>query len=182
MNYWIKHIKNKLILYDKLSDRYETSKLVSLILLVLLAGIFIHSPNITGLLSGIGVILIVSCWAIFRMLVNGGEIKTDYSIYDIPQEGDIITFTKNKTFNSFSRPITKTSITSSAVYIKIKVFIQKGDKYKVRRVIRGIDDVALEIVSITDESDDCAISFIETKNYWKTKSDLRNNKIEQILN
>jgi hypothetical protein len=103
-------------------------------------------------------------------------------IYDIPQEGDIITFTKNKTFNSFSRPITKTSITSSAVYIKIKVFIQKGDKYKVRRVIRGIDDVALEIVSITDESDDCAISFIETKNYWKTKSDLRNNKIEQILN
>jgi hypothetical protein len=48
MNYWIKHIKNKLILYDKLSDKYETSKLVSLILLVLLAGIFIHSPNITG--------------------------------------------------------------------------------------------------------------------------------------
>jgi hypothetical protein len=130
MNYWIKHIKNKLILYDKLSDKYETSKLVSLILLVLLAGIFIHSPNITGLSSGIGLILIVSCWAIFRVLVNGDRIKSDFSIYEIPSEGDIITFTKDKTFSSFSRPITKTSITSSAVYIKLKVFIHKVKNIK----------------------------------------------------
>lgn len=171
MNYLTKHLTNKLIFFNRLSDKYETSKLVSLMLLIVLSGIFIHIPNILGLLSGISILFIVSCWAIFRMLVNGGEIKTDYSIYDIPQEGDIITFTKNKTFNSFSRPITK-----------IKVFIQKGDKYKVRRVIRGIDDVVLEIISLEDESNDCAISFIETKNYWKTKSDLRNNKIEQILN
>jgi len=182
MNYLTKHLTNKLIFFNRMSDKYETSKLVSLMLLILLSGIFIHIPNILGLLSGISILFIVSCWAIFRMLVNGGEIKTDYSIYDIPQEGDIITFTKNKTFNSFSRPITKTSITSSAVYIKIKVFIQKGDKYKVRRVIRGIDDVVLEIISLEDESNDCAISFIETRSYWKTKSDLRNNKIEQILN
>ena len=182
MNYWTKHITNKLIFFNKLSDKYETSKLVSLILLVLLAGIFFVFPNIIGLFCGIGILFIVSCWAIFRMLVNQGEIKTDFSIYDIPQEGDIITFTKDKTFSSFSRPITKTSITSSAVYIKIKVFIQKGDKYKIRRVIRGIDDMSLEIVSLKDESDDCAISFMETRSNWKTKSDLRNNKIEQILN
>jgi hypothetical protein len=38
------------------------------------------------------------------------------------------------------------------------------------------------IVEAQFQSYDCAISFIETRNYWKTKSDLRNNKIEQILN
>jgi hypothetical protein len=183
MSYWIKHITNKLIFFNKLSDRYETAKFLSLVFLILISGIFIHlTTNMTGLFCGIGILFIVSCWAIFRMLVYRKEIKTDFSIYDIPQEGDIITFIKDKTFNSFSQPITKTSISSSAVYIKIKVFIQKGDKYKVTNVIRTIDDVSLKIVSLSDESDDCAISFIETRNYWKTKSDLRNNKIEQILN
>jgi hypothetical protein len=41
--------------------------------------------------------------------------------------------------------------------------------------------VVLEIVSLEDESNDCAISFMETRSYWKTKSDLRNYKIQQIL-
>lgn len=182
MNYWTKHITNKLILFNKISDKYETSKLVGLMLLILLAGIFFVLPNIIGLFCGIGILFIVSCWAIFRMLVNQGEIKTDFSIYEIPKEGEIITFIKSKTFDSFTRPVLKTSITSSAVYIKMKVVIEKGDEYKVRKVIWGLDDMALEIVSVKDNSDDCVISFLETNRFWKSKRDIRNDKIEQILN
>lgn len=181
MRYWIKHITNKLIFFNKLSDKYEISKFVSLILMILLAGIFLAFPNKIGLFCGIGILLIVSCWAIFRMLVNIGEIKSDFSIYEIPSEGDIITFNKDKTFNSLSQPIIKSSISSSAIYIKIKVSIQKGDKYKVTNVIRKIDDVSLKIVRLSDELDDCVISFLETRGCWKTTADLRNNKIEQIL-
>ena len=170
MNYLTKHLTNKLIFFNKLLDRYETAKFLSLVFLVLLSGIFIQlTTNITGLFCGIGILFIVSCWAIFRMLVNDDKIKTDLSIYDIPNEGEIVQFIKKQTFNSFSYPIIQR--TTSAVYMKMKVHINENDEYRVRRVIQRPDDITLEIVNVNDESDDCLISFLETRKNWKTKRD-----------
>ena len=181
MSYWIKHITNKLIFFNKLSDRYETAKFLSLVFLILISGIFIHlTTNMTGLFCGIGILFIVSCWAIFRMLVNDDKIKIDFSIYDIPNEGEIIQFIKKQTFNSFSYPIIQRT-TSGGVYMKMKVYINESDEYRVRRVIQRPDDITLEIVNVNDESDDCLISFLETRKNWKTKRDIRNIKISQIL-
>jgi len=181
MNYLTKHLKNKLIYFNKLSDRYETVKFLSLVFLVLLSGIFTHfTTTITGLFCGIGILFIVSCWAIFRMLVNDDKIKIDFSIYDIPNEGEIIQFIKKQTFNSFSYPIIQRT-TSGGVYMKMKVYINESDEYRVRRVIQRPDDITLEIVNVNDESDDCLISFLETRKNWKTKRDIRNIKISQIL-
>jgi hypothetical protein len=155
-------------------------------LLFLLAIIFIIQPNLIpildGLFTGISLITMLSIWMIFRTFVNQGEIiKSDYSIYDVPKVGDSIIFVKNKTFDSFSRPITRTSITSSAVYIKLKVEIKKGEEYRVTKTLWRIDDFVIEIVSVNDPTDDCAISFLETREYWKTKRDLREQKLNQIL-
>jgi hypothetical protein len=61
------------------------------------------------------------------------------------------------------------------------VYINESDEYRVRRVIQRRDDITLEIVSVNDESDDCVISFLETRKSWKTKRDIRNIKINQIL-
>ena len=59
MSYWIKHITNKLIFFNKLSDRYETAKFLSLVFLILISGIFIHlTTNMTGLFCGIGILFI----------------------------------------------------------------------------------------------------------------------------
>jgi hypothetical protein len=174
MRYWTKHIINKLIYYDRLSDKYETSKFISLMLLFLLAMI---SVIFDGLFIGISLFVMLSIWMIFRTFVNQGEIiKSDYSIYDVPKVGDSIIFVKNKTFDSFSRPITRTSITSSAVYIKLKVEIKKGEEYRVTKTLWGIDDFVIEIVSVNDPTDD-----LETREYWKTKRDLREQKLNQIL-
>jgi hypothetical protein len=182
MNYWTKHITNKLILLNKKLDNYETFKLISLMIIMLVVVIFISQSNLYGLILGIGILLMIIYY--FRMLIIQDEIGIDFSIYDIPEEGEIITFIKKKTFDSFTRPIFKTSITSYGIYsyIKMKVVIEKGDEYKVQKVIWGSDVISLQIVSVKDDSDDCVISFLETNRFWKSKRNIRNDKINKLLN
>jgi hypothetical protein len=135
-------------------------------------------PNVVIMLSNplIGVSMYVLLFPFFlsRYFYITGSLKFDKSMYDIPLIGELVSIEKDFYFDGrFLKFINPTDPSIKPSTIKI-------NRLRVAKVIDVIDmkgdwDIFLEF-----SNDTVVVPYFESRSYWKTKSDIRSEKLRKI--
>jgi len=166
-------LKNKLYLFDKwLSEGRNTL----LVLLLVVGSTFMISYEPT-LFYGIGLLSIICFYVVFvKAKILGLDWKLDKSLYDVPQDQEIIVVTKNFYWDGSLKSYHVQSHTSKPN----TVFIEKGTELKVIHFKETDDDWILMLKKGNGEIV-ITVNYLESKDYYKTKSQIREEKLNKLL-
>jgi hypothetical protein len=173
-------LKNSFYRFNRWLDNNELTKFFLLLSSVLLFTLPLHFGGVTGLFISISAITIVCLFVIFRMNIMNDVVKFDRSKYQVPQVGEIVIVKKDFYYDGQFRKFINTSDQS-----------QKPNWWK---VLKGTE---LVILNVDEDDGDWKIRFIEptfnsqtkgsmnlyyldTKDYWDTKSNIRNKLLSRI--
>lgn len=161
MKYLIKIILNKIYLFD-LRIHESPFGLLFPVVWILLSMIFLYFINLF-----IGIIGLCSICAYILLIPR---ISLDLSIYDIPVPGDKIVFTKDYCEKEyFKRKYT----------LPLNISIKKGTEFSICSQHPNIKGLVLRIID--NDSNYYDVFYLDIKGYFKTKSQLRNDKLKKIL-
>ncbi len=173
-------LKNIFYRFNRWLDNNEITKFLLLLLSVLLFTLPLHFGGATGLFVSISTITIVCLFVIFRMNIMNDVVKFDRSKYDVPEAGEIVIVKKDFYYDGQFRKFINTSDQS-----------QKPNWWKVPK------GTELVILNVDEDDGDWKIRFIEptfnsqtkgsmnlyyldTKDYWDTKANIRNKLLSRI--
>lgn len=173
-------LKNSFYRFNRWLDNNEVTKFLLLLLSVLLFTLPLHFGGVTGLFISISVITIVCLFVIFRMNIMNDVVKFDRSKYDVPEAGEIVVVKKDFYYDGQFRKFINTSDQS-----------QKPNWWKVPK------GTELFILNVDEDDGDWKIRFIEptfnsqtkgsmnlyyldTKDYWDTKANIRSKILSKI--
>ena len=173
-------LKNSIFRFNRWLDNNEMIKLSLLLLSVLLFTLPLHFGGATGLFVSISTITIVCLFVIFRMNIMNDKVKFDRSKYDVPEAGEIVIVKKDFYYDGQFRKFINTSDQS-----------QKPNWWKVPK------GTELVILNVDEDDGDWKIRFIEptfnsqtkgsmnlyyldTKDYWDTKANIRSKILSRI--
>ena len=173
-------LKNSFYRFNRWLDNNEVTKFLLLLLSVLLFTLPLHFGGATGLFVSISTITIVCLFVIFRMNIMNDKVKFDRSKYDVPEAGEIVIVKKDFYYDGQFRKFINTSDQS-----------QKPNWWKVPK------GTELVILNVDEDDGDWKIRFIEptfnsktkgsmnlyyldTKDYWDTKANIRSKILSKI--
>ena len=166
-------LKNKLYLFDKWLSKDRNTLLV--LLLVATSTIMIQFKPFT--FYGIGLLSLICFYIVFvKAKILGGQWKLDKSIYDVPQVEEIVVTTKNFYWDGSLKSYHVQSHTSKPN----TVFIEKGTELKIIHLRENDDDWVL-MLKKGDGEIIITVNYLESKDYYKTKSQIREDKIKKLL-
>lgn len=203
-------IKNHIYYFNSYLDDYPQHKLIFMLFIISFASI---SLNFINLWLGIASYIFLGLLTLSRHQIICGKLKMDFSVYDIPNIGDIIVFNKgtklenvkpsslwrkeieNLLITQMSSILSRTSSTT-----QIPTTIWSFNKL---RLIKLLDNeltpfqketqLSFKVVKVEKYNKDISIniedhlgyiiniSFLKSKKYWKTQSQLRDYQIKKIL-
>lgn len=150
--------------------------IIIVIIPILVANLLIIFGNF---IIGPSILLSLSIFVILRMRIQTGQIKFDRSKYDIPKIGETVIIKKPFYWNgSFHKNPPNTGpgskpcyyvITDEKDYIIVDIKEVDGDWY-----IYLKNEESLLGSTIMD------IKYFESRKYWETKSNIRNNKLKKL--
>ena len=173
-------LKNSFYRFNRWLDNNEVTKFLLLLLSVLLFTLSLHFGGATGLFLSISTITIVCLFVIFRVNIMNDKVKFDRSKYDVPEAGEIVVVKKDFYYDGQFKKFINTSDQS-----------QKPNWWKVPK------GTELIIINVDETDGDWKIRFIEptfnsqtkgsmnlyyldTKDYWDTKSNIRNKLLKKL--
>ena len=173
-------LKNSFYRFNRWLNNNEITKFLLLLLSVLLFTLPLHFGGVTGLFVSISTITIVCLFVIFRMNIMNDKVKFDRSKYDVPEAGEIVIVKKDFYYDGSFRKFINTSDQS-----------QKPNWWKVPK------GTELVILNVDEDDGDWKIRFIEptfnsqtkgsmnlyyldTKDYWDTKANIRSKILNKI--
>ena len=173
-------LKNSFYRFNRWLDNNEITKFLLLLLSVLLFTLPLHFGGATGLFVSISAITIVCLFVIFRMNIMNDVVKFDRSKYVVPDTGEIVVVKKDFYYDGQFKKFINTSDQS-----------QKPNWWKVPK------GTELIIINVDETDGDWKIRFIEptfnsqtkgsmnlyyldTKDYWDTKSNIRNKVLNKL--
>ena len=174
-------LKNSFYRFNRWLDNNEVTKFFLLLSSIILFTLPLHFGGVTGLFVSISVISIVCLFVIFRMNIMNDFVKFDRSKYDdVPEAGEIVVVKKDFYYDGQFRKFINTSDQS-----------QKPNWWKVPK------GTELVILNVDEDDGDWKIRFIEptfnsqtkgsmnlyyldTKDYWDTKSNIRNKILSKL--
>jgi hypothetical protein len=166
-------LKNKLYLFDRWLSKDRN---VLLVLLLVVSSTLMISYEPT-LFYGIGLLSIICFYIVFvRAKILGGQWKLDKSVYDVPQVEEIIVTTKDFYWDGSLKSYHVQNMTSKPN----TVFIEKGTELKVIHLIEAVDDWVLMLKKGNGEII-ITVNYLESKDYYKTKSQIREDKLKKLL-
>ena len=166
-------LKNKLYLFDKWLSKDRNTLLV---LLLVVGSTFMISYEPT-LFYGIGLLSIICFYVVFvKAKILGQDWELDKSLYDVPQDQEIIVVTKNFYWDGSLKSYHVQSHTSKPN----TVFIEKGTELKVIHFKETDDDWILMLKKGNGEII-ITVNYLESKDYYKTKSQIREEKLNKLL-
>jgi len=166
-------LKNKLYLFDKWLSKDRNTLLV--LLLVATSTIMIQFKPFT--FYGIGLLSLICFYIVFvKAKILGGQWKLDKSVYDVPQKDEIIVTTKNFYWDGSLKSYHVQSHTSKPN----TVFIEKGTELKIIHLKEIDDDWSLMLKKGNGEII-ITVNYLESKDYYKTKSQIREDKLKKLL-
>lgn len=171
MKYLIKIILNKIYLFD-LRIHESPFGLLFPVVWILLSMIFLYFINLF-----IGIIGLCSICAYILLIPR---ISLDLSIYDIPVPGDKIVFTKDYDESEFFNKIL-THIPGQYRHVMNlnKISIKGGTEFSICSQHPNIKGLVLRIID--NDSKYYDVFYLDIKGYFKTKSQLRDDKLKKIL-
>ena len=170
-------LKNSFYRFNRWLDRNETFKFLFIVSIVACGMINIQFGN---LFLGVFMILSLTSLGLYRILIHDGMVKFDRSKYQVPQVGEIVVVKKDFYYDGSFRKFINTSDQS-----------QKPNWWKVPK------GTELVILNVDEDDGDWKIRFIEptfnsqtkgsmnlyyldTKDYWDTKSNIRNKLLKKL--
>ena len=166
-------LKNKLYLFDKWLSKDRNT----LFILFLVATSTTLIQFETTIFYGIGLLLLICFYIVFvKAKILGGQWKFDKSIYDVPQVEEIVVTTKNFYWDGSLKSYHVQSHTSKPN----TVFIEKGTELKIIHLRENDDDWVLMLKKGNGEII-ITVNYLESKDYYKTKSQIREDKLKKLL-
>ena len=168
-------MKNKLYRFNRWLDNNEIIKFFLLLFSVALFTIPLQFGNLTGLVVSLSTITVVCLFVIFRMNIMNDKVKFDRSRYDIPNVGEIVVVKKDFYYDGYFRKFINQSNPS-----------QKPNWWKVPKgtelVILNIEETDGDwMITLEEQSrGDLHLYYIDTKDYWDTKANIRSRILSKI--
>lgn len=175
-------LKNNLFRFNWWLDSNEPRKVKIILIYVLATNALLFIPyfGMFGLISGAISYTAIGLFAIYRAKVLSGRIMYEHSIYALPDEGEIINFTKAYTFYN--------------KYYASQSIVPKG-KFRVKKINHMACDFEIELepidtlLTVRDKntnsyihtSQNFLIRYNNSRKFWKTLSDIREDKLNKIL-
>jgi hypothetical protein len=166
-------LKNKLYLFDKWLSKDRNTLLI--LLFVATSTIMIQFKPFT--FYGIGLLSLICFYIVFvKAKILGGQWKLDKSVYHVPQKDEIIVTTKDFYWDGSLKSYHVQSHTSKPN----TVFIEKGTELKIIHLKETDDDWSLMLKKGNGEII-ITVNYLESKDYYKTKSQIREDKLKKLL-
>ena len=161
-------MRNKLYRFNRWLDNNEIIKFFLLLFSVALFTIPLQFGNFIGLIISLSTILIVCLFTILRMKIMEDVVQFDRSKYDVPEVGEIVVVKKEFFFyDGYFRKWRKVKKGTQLVILDVE---ESNGDWK----IRFLDPK----IGLTRGNID--LYYLDTKDYWETKSNIRNKILSKI--
>ena len=172
-------MKNKLYRFNRWLDSNEIIKFFLLLFSVALFTIPLQFGNFIGLIISLSTILIVCLFTIFRMKIMEDVVQFDRSKYDVPNVGEIVVVKKDFFYDGYFRKFINQSDSSQKPnWRKVK----KGTQLVILDVEESNGDWKIRFldpkIGLTRGNID--LYYLDTKDYWDTKANIRNKILSKI--
>jgi hypothetical protein len=164
-------MKNTIYQFNKWLDNsvYTLPIILSFIVIANIL-LFLTDYTILGVLSYV----IVSILALLRIRIQSGNIKFDKTLYEIPVVGEIVVIKKIFYWNGVFLKRIENPPGNKPWYFTIKPDTE-WEVIDVKEL-----DADWMIYMIDKSGDQIHIKYFESKRYWQTKSDIRNNILKKL--
>ena len=173
-------LKNSFYRFNRWLDNNEVTKFLLLLLSVLLFTLPLHFGGFTGLFVSISTITIVCLFVIFRMNIMNDKVKFDRSKYDVPGVGEIVVVKKDFYYDgSFRKFINQSDPGQKPNFWKVS----KGVELVILNVEETDGDWKIRFIEPTINSQtrgDLHLYYLDTKDYWDTKANIRSKILSKI--
>ncbi len=173
-------MRNKLYRFNRWLDNNEIIKFFLLLFSVALLTIPLQFGNFIGLIISLSTILIVCLFTIFRMKIMEDVVQFDRNKYDVPEVGEIVIVKKDFYYDGSFRTFINTS---SSFQMPNWWKVTKGTEL----VILNIEETDggwkirfLEPTFVKHTKGDMNLYYLDTKDYWDTKANIRNKILSKI--
>ncbi len=122
----------------------------------------------------LSVYIFIILFTIFRIRLN--HIPLDMSEFTAPEKGETVVITKDFYYDGLFKKYINTSDTSRKPNT---LHIKKNDEWLIYDVTILISD-DWHIFMENSDGDKIILNYLETRKYWSTKSDLRNDRLKQL--
>jgi hypothetical protein len=170
-------VRNKLYRFNRWLDNNEIIKFFLLLFSVALFTIPLQFGNFIGLIISLSTILIVCLFTIFRMKIMEDVVQFDRSKYDVPNVGEIVVVKKDFYYDSqFRKFINTTDPSQKPNWWKIL----KGTELVILNVEETNGDWEIRFIVNSKTKADMKLYYLDTKDYWETKANIRNKILSKI--
>ena len=170
-------LKNRFYRFNRWLDNHEMTKLGLLLLSTLLFTLPLHFGGIIGLFVSISIISIVCLFVIFRVNIMSNVVKFDRSTYDLPSVGEIVVVKKDFYYDgSFRKFINTTDPSQKPNWWEVS----KGTEMVIIEVKETDGDWKIRFIDNSPSRGDMSLYYLDTKDYWETKANIRNKILSKL--
>ena len=173
-------LKNSFYRFNRWLDNNEISKFFLLLFSVALFTIPLQFGNFTGLIVSLSTITIVCLFTLFRMNITNDKVKFDRSKYVVPETGEIVVVKKDFYYDgSFRKFINQSDPGQKPNFWKVS----KGTELVILNVEETNGDWMIRLIEPTINSKtrgDLHLYYLDTKDYWETKANIRSKILSKI--
>ncbi len=170
-------LKNSIFRFNRWLDRNEAFKFLFMVSIVACGMINIQFGN---LFLGVFMILSLTSLGLYRILIHDGMVRFDRSKYQVPQVGEIVVVKKDFYYDGSFRKFINTSDQSQKPnWWKVS----KGTELVILNVEETNSDWKVRLIEPTINSKtrgDLHLYYLDTKDYWDTKANIRNKLLKRL--
>jgi hypothetical protein len=162
-------LRNKIYLFDK----WLNGKILIVLLLLVLSTTMINFES--TMFYGIFLLLIICGYVIFiKTKIIGGDWKFDKTLYNLPVVNETIIISKDFYWDGSAK-----NFHAPTMYSKPNtIYIKKGTEFKIK-IVKEIADSWSLLLENSDNT--ITLDYLGYRRYFKTKSDIREEKLNKIL-
>ncbi len=170
-------LKNKLYRFNRWLDRNELFKFGFMISYIAVAMLNLTTGSLTAFVL---MMLIVCAFAVYRMFIMDNRVTFDRSHYDVPEVGEIVIVKKDFYYDgSFRRFINQSNPSQKPSWWRVT----KGTELVILNVEETSGDWKIRFIEPTINSQtrgDLHLYYLDTKDYWDTKANIRSKILSKI--
>ena len=170
-------LKNRLYRFNRWLDRNELFKFGFMISYIAIAMLNLTTGSLTAFVL---MMLIVCTFAVYRMFIMDNRVTFDRSKYDVPVVGEIVIVKKDFYYDgSFRKFINQSNPSQKPNWWKVT----KGTELVILNVEETNGDWKIRFIEPTINSQtrgDLHLYYLDTKDYWDTKANIRSKILSKI--
>ena len=170
-------LKNRLFRLNRWLDRNEFFKFGFMISYIAVAMLNLTTGSLTAFVL---MMLMICAFAVYRMFIMDNRVTFDRSHYDVPVVGEIVIVKKDFYYDgTFRKFINQSNPSQKPNWWKVP----KGTELVILNIEETSGDWKIRFIEPTINSKtrgDLHLYYLDTKDYWDTKANIRNKILSKI--